>query len=288
MEAFVRVVDAGGFSAAARNWGRSKAVVSKYVAQLEEHLDTALLRRTTRSIGLTDAGRAYHRRCAEVLGEIESLEASVHDDDVAPRGTIRVSASPGFADRYLHEMTSAFVARYPRIVMDLDLTHDMVDLVEREIDVAIRVTNPRDSALVAKKLAPAPLVLVAAPDYLSRRGKPRRPRDLRKHDCIVDTNFREQQRWRFRTKQGIETIAVNGMFRVNSPIAVRDLAIAGHGVAIIPEFVVRDQLDTGDLAEVMRGKVALNWSIFAVYLRRRYVPARVRAYVDHMAAVIAP
>lgn len=283
MEAFVRVVDAGGFSAAARHWGCSKAVVSKYVSQLEEHLGVALLRRTTRSLSLTEPGRAYHRRCTEVLGEIESLEASLRDDQVAPRGTLRVTAPPGFVQAYLDDMTTRFVERYPEVTMDLDLTHEMVDLVAREIDVAIRVTDPRDSALVARKLAPSPLLAVASPDYLAERGTPRRPGDLARHDCIVDTNFRDQGRWRFSTRGKRETVTVDGPFRVNSPTVARDLAIAGHGISIIAEFAVRDALADGRLVEVLRRKVALDWSVYAVYLRRRYVPARVRAFVDHMA-----
>lgn len=287
MEAFVRVVDAGGFSAAARHWGCSKAVVSKYVSQLEEHLGVALLRRTTRSLSLTDSGRAYHQRCTEVLGEIESLEASLVDDDVAPRGVLRVTAPPGFASAYLDEMTTQFVEHYPDVTMDLDLTHEMVDLVAREIDVAIRVTAPRDSALVARKLGPAPLLAVASPDYLADRGTPRRPRDLAEHDCIVDTNFRDQGRWRFSVRGRRETVSVDGPFRVNSPVVARDLAVAGHGVSIIADFVVRDAIADGSLVEVLKRKVALDWSVYAVFLRRRYVPARVRAFVDHMADALA-
>jgi len=287
MEAFVRVVDAGGFSAAGRTWGRSKAVVSKYVSQLEEHLGVALLRRTTRSLSVTDAGRAYHRRCTELLSELEAIEASVRDDVQTPRGNLRITAPPGFADRYLNIMTTQFNARFPQITIDLDLTHEMVDMVEREVDVAIRITNPRDSSLVARKLAPAPRVLVAAPAYLAAHGTPKRSRDLVNHDCIVDTNFREQQRWKFTFRGKSETVAVSGAFRVNSPTAVRDLAIAGHGVALIPEFVVADALEAGTLRPLLPGRLAQSWSIYAVHLRRRYVPARVRAFVDHMAKCLA-
>jgi DNA-binding transcriptional LysR family regulator len=287
MEAFVRVVDAGGFSAAARTWGRSKAAVSKYVSQLEEHLAVELLRRTTRSLSLTDAGRAYHRRCADVLEELDALDATVRESTLSLRGTLRITAPPGFASRYLPVMTTDFVAAHPHVALDIDLTHELVDLVEREVDVAIRVTAPRDSALIARKIAPAPIVAVAAPAYLERRGTPRRPSDLARHDCIVDTNFRNQHRWRFHHRGRSETVSVSGPFRVNSPTAVRDLAIAGHGIALTPSFVVTDQLACGDLVPLLRGKIAMNWSIYAVYRRRRYVPARVRAFIDHLAAAFA-
>jgi DNA-binding transcriptional LysR family regulator len=287
MEAFVRVVDAGSFSAAARQWGRSKAVVSKYVNALEDHLGVQLLRRTTRSLSLTEAGRAYRERCVEVLGEIEALEVSLREGIAAPRGPLRITAPPGFASHYLDVMTTDFIARFPEVTLDLDLTHRMVDLVEQNIDVAIRVTDPRDSSLVARRIAPAPILAVASPDYLRRRGTPKKPADLRDHDCIVDTNFRDQQRWRFRSSGSggkTETVSVDGPLRVNHPDAVREMAVAGHGIALVPDFVARDALEAGRLHEVLRGRVAFQWSILAVYPRRKYLPARVRAYVDHLLA----
>jgi DNA-binding transcriptional LysR family regulator len=282
MEAFVRVVDAGSFSAAARQWGRSKAVVSKYVNALEDHLGVELIRRTTRALSLTDAGRAYRERCADVLGEIEALEVFLRQDLASPRGTLRVTAPPGLASHHLDVMTKDFIERFPEVTIDLDLTHRMVDLVEENIDVAIRVTDPSDSSLVARRIAPVPILAVAAPSYLRRRGTPKRPADLRNHDCLVDTNFRDQQRWRFRKGKRTEIITVDGPLRVNSPDAIRDLAAAGLGIALLPELVARDSLKNGSLREVLPGTVALHWFILAVYPRRRYLPLRVRAYVDHL------
>ncbi len=291
MEAFVRVADAGSFSAAARHWGRSKAVLSKYVNALEAHLGVQLLRRTTRSLSLTEAGRAYRERCTDVLGEIEALEASLREDVAAPRGPLRVTAPPGFASHYLDVLTRDFLARFPEVTIDLDLTHRMVDLVEEDVDVAIRVTDPRDSSLVARRLAPAPILAVAAPAYLRRRGTPKNPADLRDHDCLVDTNFRDQQRWRFQTghegKAKTETIAVAGPLRVNNPDAVREMAEAGLGIGLVPYFVASDALQAGRLREVLKGRVAFQWSILAVYPRRRYLPLRVRAYIDHLAGALA-
>jgi DNA-binding transcriptional LysR family regulator len=286
MEAFVRVVDAGSFSAAARAWGRSKAVVSKYVGALEDHLRVELLHRTTRSLGLTDEGRIYHARCIDVLGEIEAMEASIVDDDVKPSGTLRVTAAPGFASRYLDAMTTTFVARFPDIILDLDLTHRMVDLIEEGIDVAIRLTNPRDSGLMARKLGPAPIVAVASPGYLDQHGLPSTPAQLLDHACLVDTNFRNQQRWPFEVDDRMQTVAVTGPVRANSPLVIRDLAVEGLGIALCPELVVRDDIACGRLIEVLPGTVALRWSIHAVYARRRFVAPRVRAYVDHLAAQV--
>ena len=291
MEAFVRVADAGSFSAAARHWGRSKSVVSKYVNALEAHLGVQLLRRTTRSLSLTEAGRAYRERCTNVLGEIQALEASLREGIAAPRGPLRVTAPPGFASHYLEVLTKDFLARFPEVTIDLDLTHRMVDLVEENVDVAIRVTDPRDSSLVARRLAPAPILAVAAPAYLRRRGTPKNPADLRDHDCLVDTNFRDQQRWRFQTghegKAKTETITVSGPLRVNNPDAVCEMAEAGLGIGLVPQFVASDALQAGRLREVLNGRVAFHWSILAVYPRRRYLPLRVRAYIDHLAGALA-
>lgn len=293
MDAFVRVVEAGSFSAAARQWGRSKAVVSKYVGQLEDHLGVTLIRRTTRSLSLTEAGRDFHLRCREVLSDVEALESSVRAQQRALRGCLRVSAPPGFASRYLDELTTSFTAQHPEVRIELDLTYRMVDLIEEGIDIAIRVTEPKDSTLIARRLAPAPIVAVAAPAYLERAGTPGQPAELVDHRCLVDTNFRDQQRWRFRvaeppaTSAEITTVAVDGPFRVNSPGAIRSLTLAGQGIALIPRYMIDSDLASGDLVEILPGRVALNWSVFAVYPRRRYLARRIRAYVDHLAAALS-
>ena len=155
------------------------------------------------------------------------------------------------------------------------------------MDVAIRVTDPEDSSLVARRLAPAPLVAVASPDYLRRRGTPTRPQQLLTHDCLVDTNFRHGGRWRFREHGRRRVVEVDGPIRVNSPAAIRQLAIAHQGVALVAEFIVRDALEAGSLVEVLPGTLDYAWSIYAVYPRRRYLPARVRVFVDHLAQVLA-
>lgn len=282
MEAFVRVVNAGSFTGAAKQWGRSKGAVSKYVAELEDHLGVQLLQRTTRAMHLTDTGRSYYARCVDLLGELAAAEASVRDAHVSPRGWLRVTAPPGFAERFDDVLTHAFVNKHPGVRVELELTHRMVDLVEEGFDVAIRVTAPRDSSLIARRLAPAPLVAVASPAYLAARGTPESPSDLAQHDCLVDTNFRERERWHFRAAGRAVSVDVDGPFRINSPLAVRDLAARGYGVALVPRFLADTELESGALVEVLPGMPAFDWSIFAVYPRRRHLPARVRAFVDHL------
>ncbi len=297
METFVRVVRAGSLSAAARQWGRSKARISQTVAALEAELQVTLLQRTTRSLNLTDAGRLYFDRCAALLSELEALDADLQTTRGTLTGTLRVTAPPGLALRLLPVFTTSFHEKHPGIRIDLDLTHDFVDLVERGVDVAIRVTAPRDSSLVARRLAPAPIVAVAAPSYLKHHGEPRKPEELRRHACLVDTNFRHQQRWLFTARGGTRSassaagpsvsVSVAGPFRANHPQVVHDLAVAGHGVALVPRFVAAAALEQGTLVEVLPGRVALSWAVYAIYPRRAHLPERVRVYVEHLASALA-
>lgn len=288
MEAFVRVVEAGSFSRAAQRWGRSKAVVSKYVSMLEEYLDIELLRRSTRSLSLTQAGELYYRRCLALLDELTDLEASLHSEHISPRGRLRITAPPGLMSQYKLPLMTEFRERYPDISMEFTLTHRMVDLVEEGFDVAIRITEPKDSSLVVRKLAPAPLVVAASPAYLQEHGTPEHPQDLRDHACLIDTNFREHSKWRFQRNGKTEVVQVSGPFEVNSPIVVRDLALQAQGIALLPAFVAKDALQQGKLVTLLEGQIALQWSIVAMYPRRRFLSGRVRAYIDYLVEVFQP
>ena len=286
MEAFVRVADARSFTAAARAWGVSKAAVSKYVAALEEHLGVGLLERTTRTVRLTPAGEAYRVRCRDLLDELSAMEGELRSDHQQPSGLLRVSAPPGFMSRFGDQLTTGFLDRYPDVRMDLRLTHRMVDLIEEGVDVAIRVTAPADSSLVARRLADASVIAVASPAYLKANGRPRRPADLARHACLVDTNFRDGDRWPFHTTGRREVVRVTGPVRADSPTVLRDLAVQGRGIALISRFIVAPELSSGCLVEVLRGKVDLHWGIHAVYPRRRYLAGRTRAFIEHLAEVV--
>ena len=164
MQTFVRVVEAGSFTAAARGAGRSKAAVSQTITALEEDLGVALLQRTTRSSSLTEAGELYYRRCVEILEQVDSVRSTIKSQRDALAGTLRVTAPPGFASRYLSAMTVDFHREHPGVSIDLQLTYRMIDLVQEGVDVAIRITDPDDSTLVARKLAPAPVFSLDSAD----------------------------------------------------------------------------------------------------------------------------
>ena len=238
MDAFVRVAEAGSFAEAARRWGRSRAVVSKYVQQLEAQLEVRLLERTTRVVVLTDAGRVHVERCQQVLALVAEGEQELRRADRSLRGVIRVSAPPGMGVQRLEHWVAAFVRLYPEVVLELDLTHRLVDLVEERIDVAIRLTEPEDSDLVARRLGPAPLVLVARPDL---GIAVRCPADLEDVPCIRDTNFRFDPHWPFRWAGERQRVTVSGPVLANSPLVVAGLVRAGLGVGDVLRAVDRGE-----------------------------------------------
>lgn len=283
IEAFVRVAEARSFSRAAQRWGRSRAVVSKYVQQLEAHLGVPLLRRTTRSVSLTDAGRTHLDRCHQILGLVDEAEAELRAAHLQPAGMLRVTAPPGFMAVHHAAVITDFLAQQPQIRIELDLTHRMVDLVEERIDIAIRLTRPTDSSLVARRLAPAPLVLVRTP----AAALPAHPTELRDHPCILDTNFRFHPRWPFRIDGVSFSVEVDGPVRVNSPLHVRDLVLGGLGIGLVPRMLVADALSDGRLVEILPGTVDAGWSIYAVTSQRRQLSARTRAFIHHLREVLS-
>lgn len=287
MEAFVRVSDAGGFSAAARAWGRSKASTSKLVAQLEAHLGVRLLQRTTRSVGLTAAGRRHLPACRAALALIEDAESELRAAHAGLSGPLRVTAPPGLFDRYRAALVDDFLREHPAVELDLVLTHRLVDLVEAGVDVALRVTKPDDSSLVARRLSDAPLVLVAAPTLFAARAAPATPAALADWPCLVDTNFRFGARWPLRGPDGRADVRVSGPVRVDSPLVLIALARAGHGIGLTPRMLVEDDLRDGTLVEVLPGAVDVGWSVWAVTSQRRHRTARARAWLDHVQAVFA-
>ncbi len=287
IDAFVRVAEAGSFAEAARRWGRSKAAVSKYVAQLEQHLGVRLFRRTTRRLSLTDAGHSHLPRCRQVLALVAESESQLRADHTAIAGELRLTAPPGFLSRHRRAAVSGFLRRYPAVRLTLDITTRMLDLVEERIDVAIRLTKPTDSSLVAQRLAPAPLVLVASPAHLAAAGAPGHPRELAGRPCLLDTNFRFHPRWPFRVEGRALQVEVDGPVAVNSPIAVRDLALDGLGIGLVPRMVVEADLDAGRLVELLPGTVDVPWSIWAVTSQRRHLPARARLFIEHLRQSLA-
>jgi DNA-binding transcriptional LysR family regulator len=283
MRTFVQVVDAGGFSAAARALAKSKALVSKYVRDLEDELGVRLLNRTTRRLSLTEVGQAYYREAGDILQRIDDLAHSVGDQHREPRGLLRVAAPRSFADGLLGEAFAEFMAREPKINLDIHLEDRFVDLVEEGFDVAIRVTAMTDSSLIARRLSPFRTLLVASPAFLAEHGTPSHPSDLAGKPAIVDTNARGRANWIFDWPGEKVTVAVQPRMEANSPEVVIKAAIAGLGFARTPIFTARKALADGLLVRLLEEGENKNSGIFAVYPHRRHLSGKVRAFVDFLA-----
>jgi DNA-binding transcriptional LysR family regulator len=284
MRAFIDVVEAEGFSAAARKIGRSKALLSKYVRELEDELGALLLNRTTRQFSLTEAGHTYYQRASEILREVESLQEAVRESSSDIKGRIKISAPRTFADADIGQCLVDFCAEQPDIVLDVRLDDRFVDLVEEGFDLAIRITRMQDSSLIAKRIAPFHVIVCGSPELIERVGKPARPERLAGLPCIIDTNNRTRNAWQFHNNDGAPlSVQVSGPIEINSPLSGRRAALAGLGFALIPDFIAQADIDSGRLVGVLEEFVPRDAGIYAVYPHRRYLPAKVRVLVDYLA-----
>ncbi|TPW30685.1 LysR family transcriptional regulator [Pararhizobium mangrovi] len=281
MRAYIEVVDAEGFTAAARKLGRSKALLSKYVRELEDELGALLLNRTTRQFSLTEAGRTYYHRANDLVREIDELADQVREGNSDLKGKLRISAPRTFVDAEIGRSLIDFADRHPDIVLAIHADDRFVDLVEEGFDVAIRISQLEDSGLIARKLAPFALRLCATPAILEQHGLPTHPRDLSRLPCVVDTNSRSLNNWRFVDEDRTPfTVNVDGRIEVNSPIASMRAACAGLGFAVIPDFIADGPIETGALTSVLESFTPADRGIYAIYPHRRYLPAKTRTFVD--------
>lgn len=281
MEVFARVARLGGFAAAARELRISTTAVSRYVGQLEERLDVRLLQRTTRRVSPTEAGQAYLERCEQILADVRELEDALPAGQQKPRGRLRISAGVSFAQEQLATLMPEFMLRYPELEVELVLTDRHVDLVGEGIDVAVRIGRMPDSSLFAKRLAPCRHAVCASPSYIDKNGPLESLQDLREHNCVIDTN--QPQRWWFNGGTGVERIAVEGRYRVNSAHAARDMVLAGYGIAYLPTFIAGPLIESGQLVVQLQRYQTLELTLHALYPERRYLSAGVRALLEALA-----
>lgn len=283
MSIFVEVVETGSFTATAENKGLSRAVVSKYVMQLEEHLGARLLNRTTRQLSLTEIGRIYYERCKFILAEIEEAEACASEASGNPRGRLSVNAPMSFGVLHLGPAIAAYCKRYPLVQMALDLNDRLVDVVAEGYDVVIRIAQLRDSSLIAREIAPCRRVLCASPDYLKTHGVPKVPQDLTLHRCLCYTNDPNENVWTLNGPQGTESVRVNGPVSANNGEILKSAAVEGLGIALEPTFIVGPDIKAGRLRLILTEYKVPGITINAIYPSRRHLSTKVRTFVDFLA-----
>ena len=281
---FVRVAESGSFSAVARESNIGQPAVSKQIAALEQHLGAQLMHRTSRRLTLTEAGHAFYEAGVKLLADLDAAEALVGAGQSRPSGLLRVSLSAGFGRLHIVPLIPAFHARYPEVEVETLVSDRFVDLVEDGIDLAIRIGDLADSALVARKIAASPRVTVGAPAYLARVSPPVAPDDLDRHACIAFVFQRQLRPWSFRRGDTVIEHRPRGVLRTNDAEHVRVAALAGLGLAQAPRWLFSSDLAEGRLVEVLRDWPGARTPIHAVHPSGRRAPGKLRAFVDFLAA----
>lgn len=271
------------FVKAAERLDLSTTAVSRYVADLEDHLHTRLLQRTTRRISLTETGRAFHERCVQILADLDEAEREAAQEAAEPRGTIRLTTSINFGTHQVTPAIALFLARRPQVKFDVSLSDRIVDIIEEGFDLAIRIGGTGAQNLVARKLGETRLLACAASTYLARHGAPAAPEDLVRHNCLT-YEYALRDAWTFRDAKGHDrTVRVAGSLNSNNADLNVAAAVQGVGITLEPDFIVGSELKNGTLVRVLESFEAPALPIYAVYPSRRFLPAKVRAFVDFLA-----
>ncbi|MEX0873297.1 MAG: LysR family transcriptional regulator, partial [Aquisalimonadaceae bacterium] len=287
---FVRCVEEGSFSAAARAMDMTPSAISKQIRRLEDRLGARLFNRTTRRISLTEIGRDFYERCSRIMAEIELAEESVSSLQDRVTGTLRVSATSAFARGEVLPRIRTFMERYPELKVELELTDRSVDLVEEGVDCAIMLQEQVDDpSLVARKLAVNRRIIVASPSYIARYGAPRTPDDLLNHNCLVLYNVSRFNDWEFEMPDGTHrVIHVAGNFRANTAGALFTACIAGVGVARLSTWLVAPQIRDGQLVQVMPEFAHEESAYYVLFPQGRHLSRKVRAFVDFLVEQFTP
>lgn len=283
MQVFVRVVEAGSFSEAARLLLMTPSTVSKLIGRIEERLGVRLVERSTRRLSLTDEGRLYYERSGTLLAELDDIERELAQGAAHASGTVRVSTSVAFGKHGVVPLLPGFWAAHPNITVDLSLSDEIVDLYLNRTDIAFRVGSLVDSNLIARRIGTARRRIVAAPAYLERHGVPRTIEDLDRHNCLGFNFRRAAPVWPLRQGGRIVDRMVHGSLLANNGDTVRDMAVEGVGLARLADFHVDPDIAAGRLAEVLADDAYSDVEdVHALYLGGQRVPQRVRAFLDYM------
>jgi len=276
---FVKVVEAGSFSGAARLLGMPNTTVSAKVARLEKRLGVTLIQRTTRKLHITRAGQAYYERCRRGLSEIETAEAEITSAGAEPRGSLRVSVNAYIAHSVLPALVSEYVNRYPSMKVEVRVANGLVDLIAEGIDLAIRAADLKDSTLVARRFLTFAFGLWASPQYLKAHGTPRLPTDLERHEIIVFSRL-PKNAIRFSDGRHSFNLPLHGRILVDDPETLREFLLNGRGIGALPDILAREHVRTGTLVRILPRWGSSAGAVSFVYPSQPFVPAKVRAFID--------
>ena len=275
---FVAVVEHGGFTAAANALDVSTSFVSRQVMRLEDRLDTRLLHRTTRTVRLSEMGRIYYERSREILDQLAALESDMADLQQHPKGRVRITAPGFYAERYVAPVLIEFAAKYPEVTIELDSRMQLVDIVEEGYDLAIRMSAPADSSLVARKVAARRMMVCASPAYLGRHGRPKNPEELRGHNCLALLDMP----WRFTYPDAIRTVKVRGGLTSDNGRALVAAAVAGIGLVRFADYYMRKEISNSELEPVLEKFEVQDAATWIMYPDRHHLPTRVRYLIDFL------
>ena len=285
MLVFSRVVELGSFVRAAEKLGLSTTAVSRHISDLENHLGTRLLQRTTRKLHLTEAGTQFHLRAQQILEDIQEAESLIVQDNQQPSGVLRLSVSIPFATRHLAPLIPRFCARYPGLNVEVVASDRKLDLIEDGLDLVLRITQELEGNMVARRLATIHTIISASPDYLARAGIPTTPAELVNHSCLVYTGIPDPNQWRFyRKQQEVDSVAVRGALCADNGDVLLAAAQQGMGITRQPSFMVGEAIAAGRLIPLLTGYQMPTLTLSALFPSRRYLPAKVRLMVDFLLA----
>lgn len=287
MHTFVRVVDAGGISAAAERLGIAKSAVSRRLQELENRLDVQLLQRTTRRMHLTEAGSEFYQSCLRILDEVDDAEQALQSGQQSLSGRLRINAPLSLGLRHLLPVFQLLQAQHPQLMVDIDLDDREINMIEEGVDVLLRVGRLEDSSLIARRLCSIRFHYCASPDYLASRGEPKQPVDLNAHDGIGYNLVSEAQQWSLGVEQGRLLYKPHIAISTNNGDMILRAAEAGLGIAMLPTFICHEALMEGRLRPLLSQYRPEPLDLYALYTSRRHLPQRVRALLDFLAEWLA-
>ena len=282
LRAFIAVVETGGFNRAAEQLDASAAAVSRRVSSLESALDTKLLNRTTRQIDLTEAGRQFYADVVIILESLEEAEEKIQTGRETIKGSLRIAAPLSFGIGRIAPILPVFMQRHPELKVHLQLEDRFTDLVAEGIDVAVRIGSLKDSTLVATRLAAIPTVCCASPGYLALHGEPKKPEELSRHNCLQYSLLSTRENWSFALDEDTRDFEISGTLSTNNGDVLKEAAIQGLGITMMPTFILEDALNAGYLKAILRDYATAPFGLYAVRPSRHFTPARVRALIEYL------